>query len=122
MASVPNAHAVAQLLENERPSGAKIILTPNPEDMVNRIFPTFGVTCSLLLSSQIWENLNKSPAKLIIRKTIGWALLTILIILSLPVLFGISFLANTSSVRFMYFSYQISPLSYVRRFTVLSHS
>ena len=114
MSSVRYAHVVAQLLENKRPKGAKIILTPKPEDIVNSIFPTFGVTCSLI-SSQIWENLNKSPAKLIIRKTIGWALLTILIILSLPSLFGISFVANTLFVRVMSFYHQISRCPYHMR-------
>jgi calcium permeable stress-gated cation channel len=114
MSSVRYSHVIAQLLENKRPKGAKIILTPKPEDIVNRISPTFGVTCSLL-SSQIWENLNKSPAKLIIRKTIGWALLTILIILSLPPLFGISFLVNAFFVRVIFLlpDFRV-PLSYAK--------
>jgi len=37
MSSVRYAHVVAQLLENKRPKGAKIILTPKPEDIVNNM-------------------------------------------------------------------------------------
>jgi hypothetical protein len=100
MTSVKHAHAVAQLLETEHPKAAKVTVIPatNPEDIVNRTLSTFGVTCSLI-SFQIWENLNKSPTQIIIRKTTGWALFVILAIFSLPLFFGISFLYNMSSVR-----------------------
>jgi Cytosolic domain of 10TM putative phosphate transporter len=47
-ATVPSAHAVAQLLEKKHPRGAKFILTPNPKDIVSRITTAFCMLCSWL--------------------------------------------------------------------------
>jgi hypothetical protein len=40
-ATVPCAHAVAQVLERKRPGGTKFILTPDPKDIVRRITTAF---------------------------------------------------------------------------------
>jgi hypothetical protein len=34
MAAVPHAHIVANMLRNKRPKGTRIILAPNPKDIV----------------------------------------------------------------------------------------
>jgi Cytosolic domain of 10TM putative phosphate transporter len=47
-ATVPCAHAVAQVLERKRPGGTKFILTPNPKDIVRRITTAFCVPWSWL--------------------------------------------------------------------------
>ena len=45
MPAVPYAHIVAEQLEHQRPNGAKVILTPNLDDIVSRIIFAFGVLC-----------------------------------------------------------------------------
>jgi hypothetical protein len=45
MPAVPCAHIVAEQLEHQRPKGAKVILTPSPDDIVSRIVFAFGVLC-----------------------------------------------------------------------------
>ncbi|KAI9455648.1 hypothetical protein F5148DRAFT_984707 [Russula earlei] len=79
MAAVPYAHIVAQLLERKRPKGTEINLAPNPKDI-------------------IWENLNKSPAELVRKKTTGWFILCVFAFLNTVPLFVLSILANLSSI------------------------
>ena len=45
MPAVLCAHIVAEQLEHQRLKGAKVILTPNPDDIVSRIIFAFGVLC-----------------------------------------------------------------------------
>lgn len=121
MAAVPYAHIVAQLLGRKHPKGTEITLAPNPKDIVSGTIPAFGMLCSLL-SAQIWENLNKSSAELIRKKTMGWFLLITIAFLNTVPLFVLSILANLSSVRIVPPSSQISLLSYMQRLPVLSRS
>jgi hypothetical protein len=51
-----------------------------------------------LWSTQIWENLNQSPAELFRKKTTGWFLLFLIAFLNTLPLFVLSILANLSSV------------------------
>ena len=45
MPAVPCAHIVAEQLEHQRPNGAKVIPTPNLDDIVSIIIFAFGVLC-----------------------------------------------------------------------------
>ena len=36
MAAVPYAHIVANMLKNRKPEGTKVILAPNPKDLVSQ--------------------------------------------------------------------------------------
>jgi hypothetical protein len=47
MPAVPCAHADAELLEHQPLRGAKIMLTPNPKDIVSRTIRFIRMLCPL---------------------------------------------------------------------------
>lgn len=61
------------------------------------------------LSTQIWDNLNQTPAELFRKKTTGWFLLVTIAFLNTVPLFVLSILANLSSVCIVPFSERIFP-------------
>jgi len=80
MAAVPYAHIVAKILAGKKPKGSKIVLAPNPKDI-------------------IWENMRKSDGELARKRTIGfWFLALVCFFNTLPLLV-ISFLANLEAAR-----------------------
>jgi len=80
MAAVPYAHIVAKLLAGKKPKGTRILLAPNPKDI-------------------IWENMNKSDGEIARKRTLGfWVLALVCFFNTVPLLI-ISFLANLESAR-----------------------
>ncbi|KAH8115320.1 hypothetical protein DFH11DRAFT_1877085 [Phellopilus nigrolimitatus] len=79
MAAVPFAHVVARMLHGKKPRGAVVTLAPNPRDI-------------------IWQNLNKSDAKIASKKMLGWVYLLVVCFCNTLPLLVVSFLANLASL------------------------
>ncbi|KAJ4483501.1 hypothetical protein J3R30DRAFT_3402189 [Lentinula aciculospora] len=80
MAAVPYAHIVARQLSKKHPKGTDISLAPNPKDIV-------------------WENMNKSPAEIRAKRTIGFLWLALVCFFNTVPLFIISVLANLNAIK-----------------------
>jgi hypothetical protein len=80
MAAVPYAHIVARQLSGKHPKGTDIALAPNPKDI-------------------IWGNMNKTPAEIRTKRTIGFLWLALVCFFNTVPLFVISVLANLDSIK-----------------------
>ncbi|KIK67510.1 hypothetical protein GYMLUDRAFT_37654 [Collybiopsis luxurians FD-317 M1] len=81
MAAVPYAHIVARQLNNKHPKGTDIALAPNPKDI-------------------IWDNMDKTPAQIRTKRTIGFLWLCLVCFFNTVPLFIISVLANLDQIKF----------------------
>ncbi|TFK23149.1 DUF221-domain-containing protein [Coprinopsis marcescibilis] len=80
LAAVPFAHIVAQKLEGKHPRGTRVVLAPNPKDI-------------------IWSNMNQTDGELASKKFIGNMWLVLICFFNTVPLLIISFLANLDGVR-----------------------
>lgn len=127
MAAVPYAHIVAKILEGRSQKGAVIALAPNPKDIVRQPQSPTSIqkrSSSSLFTLQIWKNVTRSDAGNFSGKLIGFLLLAVVCAFYTIPLSAVSFVANLSAVRPLFFP-SLMPLAHagtVLRFKVGSRS